>query len=66
MRQNPNLGTQDPRDRRKKSDLGNPEAMKKQGKQIAKMGKRGQERKPIDATVFPTLGQSNSCIVLHL
>jgi hypothetical protein len=65
MRQHPNLGTQDPRDRRKKSDLGNPEAMKKQGKQIAKMGKRGQERKTIDSQAFPTLGQSVLCIVLQ-
>lgn len=60
MSQHPNLGTQDPLDRRKKKELGDPEAIKKQGKQIAKMGKRGQERKPIDATVFPTLGQSDS------
>jgi hypothetical protein len=65
MRHHPNLGTQDPRDRRKKKDLGDHEAMKKQGKQIAKMGKRGQERKPIDASVFPTLGQSDSCIMLQ-
>jgi hypothetical protein len=62
MRQHPNLGSQDPR---KKSDLGNPEAMKKQGKQIAKMGKRGQERKPIDSQAFPTLGQSDSFIMLQ-
>jgi hypothetical protein len=65
MSQQHNLGTQDPLDRRKKNELGDPDAMKKHGKQIAKMGKRGQERKPIDSSVFPTLGQSDSSIVLQ-
>jgi len=61
MRQKPNW---DPREHGKKKEVGDVDAMKKQGKQIAKMGKRGQEKKSIDASVFPTLGQSNSYIAM--
>jgi hypothetical protein len=60
--QNPNA----PREPRgKKREVGDMDAMKKQGKQIAKMGKRGQEKKSIDASVFPTLGQSDSFIAMR-
>jgi len=55
---NSTLGMRNPQDvRSENKDMGDVEEIKRQARLIAKNGKRGQETKPIDAQVFPTLGQ---------
>lgn len=40
----------------RKGEPADPEELKKQSEQMEKLGRRGQETKPIDDAEFPTLG----------